>query len=81
MKILIDVMGGDNAPQVPVEASVKAANELGIHMVLVGDEAIIKNELKKYKYPEENISIVNAPDVISNNEEPAKAVRQKRQRL
>ncbi len=78
MKILIDVMGGDNAPQVPVEASVKAANELGIHMVLVGDEAIIKNELKKYKYPDENISIVNAPDVISNNEEPAKAVRQKK---
>ncbi len=33
MKILIDVMGGDNAPQVPVEAAVKAANELDVHMV------------------------------------------------
>ncbi|MBQ3124724.1 MAG: phosphate acyltransferase PlsX [Clostridia bacterium] len=78
MKILIDVMGGDNAPQVPVEAAVKAANELGIHMVLVGDTEVIEKELKKYKYPEENISIAHAPDVISNHEEPAKAVRQKK---
>lgn len=78
MKILIDAMGGDNAPQVPVEAAVKAANELGIHMVLVGDTEVIENELKKYTYPEENISIAHAPDVISNHEEPAKAVRQKK---
>lgn len=78
MKILIDVMGGDNAPQVPVEAAVKAAKELGVHMVLVGDTEIIEKELKKYKYPEENISIAHAPDVISNHEEPAKAVRQKK---
>lgn len=78
MKILIDVMGGDNAPQVPVEAAVKAANELGVHMVLIGDTDTINNELKKYTYPEENISIVNASEVISNHEEPAKAVRRKK---
>ena len=78
MKILIDVMGGDNAPVVPVEAAVKAANELGIHMVLVGDTEIIENELKKYKYNKENISIAHAPDVITNHEEPAKAVRSKK---
>ena len=78
MKILIDVMGGDNAPQVPVEASVKAANELGVHMVLVGDTDTINKELAKYEYPKDKISIAHAPDVISNNEEPAKAVRQKK---
>ena len=78
MKILIDVMGGDNAPQVPVEASVKAANELGVHMVLVGDTDIINRELARYEYPEDKISIAHAPDVISNHEEPAKAVRQKK---
>ena len=78
MKILIDAMGGDNAPQVPVEAAVKAANELGIHMVLVGKTDVIENELKKYKYNEENISIVDAPEIISNHEEPAKAVRTKK---
>ena len=78
MKILIDVMGGDNAPQVPVEASVKAANELGVHMVLVGDTDTINKELAKYEYPKDKISIAHAPDVISNHEEPAKAVRQKK---
>lgn len=78
MKILIDVMGGDNAPQVPVEAAVKAANELGVHMVLVGDTEIINKELAKYKYDENNISIADAPEVITNYEEPAKAVRQKK---
>ncbi len=76
MKILIDVMGGDNAPQAPIGAAVKAANELDVHMVLVGDTEVIEKELKNYKYPEENISIVHAPDVISNYDEPAKAVRQ-----
>lgn len=78
MKILIDVMGGDNAPQVPVEAAIRAANELDVHMVLVGDTDIINRELAKYEYKKENISIAHAPDVISNHEEPAKAVRQKK---
>ena len=78
MKILIDVMGGDNAPQVPIEAAVKAANELGVHMMRVGDTDTINNELAKYTYPEDKISIAHAPDVISNHEEPAKAVRQKK---
>ena len=78
MKILIDVMGGDNAPQVPVEAAVKAANELGVDMVLVGDTEVIEKELEKYKYPAEKISIAHAPDVITNYEEPAKAVRSKK---
>ena len=51
MKILIDAMGGDNAPQAPIGAAVKAANELDVHMVLVGDTEIIENELQNYKYP------------------------------
>ncbi len=75
MKILIDVMGGDNAPQTPIEAAVRATKELGVHMVLVGDTEIIENELKKYDYNEDSISVVDAPDVISNYDEPAKAVR------
>ena len=48
MKILFDVMGGDNAPQAPIEAAIRATKELGVHMVLVGDTDIINGELKKY---------------------------------
>lgn len=78
MKILIDVMGGDNAPQAPIEAAIRATKELDVHMVLVGDTEIIEHELKKYKYAEDKISIVHAPEVITNYEEPTKAVRQKK---
>lgn len=78
MKIIIDAMGGDNAPQVPVEAGVKAVNQLGLEIVLVGQEEIIQNELKKYSYPKDRIEIVHAEQVISNHEEPAKAVRTKK---
>lgn len=79
MKILIDVMGGDNAPQAPISAAVRAAKELDVHMVLVGDTEVIEKELKNYTYPEDKISMVHAPEVISNYEEPTKAVRQKKE--
>ena len=50
MKIIIDAMGGDNAPQVPVAAGAKASCELGLDIVLVGKKEIIEQELAKYKY-------------------------------
>lgn len=78
MKIIIDAMGGDNAPQAPIEAAVKAAQELDVEIVLVGDTEVVKGELSKYKYPTDKISIAHADDVISNHEEPAKAVRSKK---
>lgn len=78
MKILVDAMGGDNAPQAPVAAAIKAADELDIEIVLVGDETIIKEELKKHSYSSDKLTIVHAPEVISNHEEPVKAVRTKK---
>ncbi len=78
MKIIIDAMGGDNAPQAPIEGGVKAAKELGVDIVFVGKTDIIENELKKHVYPSEKISIAHAATLISNHEEPAKAVRSKK---
>ncbi|MCH5212320.1 MAG: phosphate acyltransferase PlsX [Oscillospiraceae bacterium] len=79
MKILVDAMGGDHAPQAPVEAAVRAAGELDIEIALIGDEKVIRSELKKYSgYPTDKLTIVHAPEMISNHEEPAKAVRQKK---
>ena len=77
MKIIIDIMGGDNAPHAPVEAAVRAVNELGAEIILVGQEKAAQTELLKYTYPEEKIEIVNADEVITNYEEPAKALRKK----
>lgn len=78
MKIVIDAMGGDNAPQAQIEGAIRAVNETGIDIVLVGKEDIIKNELLKYKYKSGNVEIVNATEVITNHEEPVKAVRAKK---
>lgn len=78
MKIIIDAMGGDNAPQAPVEAAVKAVGELKVEIVLVGDTETIKNELSKYAYPQDKITIAHADEVVSNYDEPVKAVRTKK---
>ncbi len=78
MKIIIDAMGGDNAPYAPVEAAVKAVKELGVDIVLVGQEKVVNGELKKYSYPQDKISVVNAEEVITNFDEPAKAIRVKK---
>ncbi len=78
MKIIIDAMGGDYAPQAPVEAAAKASKELDVELILVGQEDVVREELKKYDYNSGNINIVHADDVISNHEEPVKAVRSKK---
>lgn len=78
MKIIIDAMGGDNAPQAPVEAGCLAAGELGVDIVFVGQKEIVEEELSKHKYDADRITVVHAADVITNHEEPAKAVRSKK---
>ena len=46
MKIVIDAMGGDNAPQATVEGAVQAINEYGIDIILTGDKEQIEKELE-----------------------------------
>lgn len=78
MKIIVDAMGGDNAPQAPVQAAVLAVQETDIEITLVGDVELLKAEVDKYGYKGNRITYVKAEDVISNHEEPAKAVRSKK---
>ena len=78
MKIIVDAMGGDNAPMAPVEAAVRAVKELDVEIVLVGKKGVVEKELSAYDYPNDKISIANADEVITNHEEPAKAVRSKK---
>ena len=78
MKIIVDAMGGDNAPEAQVKGAARAAKELDVDIVLVGKTDAINEELRKYTYPEGRITVAEAPDVISNHEEPAKAVRSKK---
>lgn len=78
MKIIIDAMGGDHAPFAPTAAAAKASLETNAVMVLVGKTEQIKKELAKQKYDEKKIEIVQADDLITNYEDPAKGVRSKK---
>ena len=80
IKLVVDGFGGDRSPQVNVEGAVLALNEKkDLHIIITGDEEKINEELKKYEYDKERLEIVHAPDVISCNEKPTDAIRQKRE--
>lgn len=78
MRIVIDAMGSDNAPHVEVEGAIQAVEELGHELVLVGDEALITGELKKYPDYSAKIKVVHAPEVIAMHDPAALSVRRKR---
>ncbi len=78
MNILIDAFGGDNAPSEVIAGSIDALNEKqGFNAVFVGQEQVIREHLKNYEYDENRVSIIDAPDVITCEEEPTVAVRRK----
>jgi glycerol-3-phosphate acyltransferase PlsX len=78
MKIIVDAMGGDYAPQVVIEGAVAAVKEHDTDVVLVGDEVKINSLLKKAKYAGKNISVHHATEVIEMSESAATSVRRKR---
>ena len=75
MRMILDGMGGDLAPASVVEGAVLALKEMEHEIVFVGQKELIEQELKKYTYDKNRISIVDAREVISNDEAPVKAVR------
>ncbi len=79
VRVALDAMGGDNAPAETVKGAVEAVCEKKqIHVLLVGKEDAIKQELSKYTYDKERIQIVNADEVITNEEAPVMAIRKKK---
>lgn len=78
MIIAVDGMGGDDAPEAVVEGCVLAVKEFGVKVIITGPEDLIKKALSKYTFPNESIRIVNSTEVISPNEEPVKALKQKK---
>lgn len=78
MRIIIDAMGGDNAPGEIVKGAVLAAEEYGCKITLVGVKERIEEVLREIKAPFENIEIVEAAQVITNDESPTEALRKKK---
>ena len=78
VKVSVDAMGGDNAPQEIVKGAVKAVNEINnLEVILVGKEELVNAELQKYEYSKDKLKVVNATEVIGFNEAPAVAVKSK----
>ncbi|XVG95142.1 phosphate acyltransferase PlsX [Eubacteriales bacterium KG127] len=78
MKILIDGMGGDNAPEVIVEGAIMATKYTKENMCIIGDEEKINKIISKYGYKGEQISVLNATEKIENDESPVRAIRRKK---
>ncbi len=78
MKIILDAMGGDNAPKDIVKGAASALKEIDEQIVLLGDQQKIEKELKAYPKVKERFEIVHCTQDISNEESPVKAVRTKK---
>ena len=76
--IAVDAMGGDYAPEEIVKGAVDAVISDGIGVILVGSEKQVREELRKYSYPDNLISVVHASESIGMGEHPAKSVRRKK---
>ena len=79
IKVAVDAMGGDNAPGEIVAGAVEAVREKsGIQVALIGREELVKAELAKYTYNQEQIQVVNATEAIATEEPPVNAIRRKK---
>ena len=80
MRIIIDAMGGDNAPEAIVKGAVDAQREFGVDIVLVGRETDVKRCLAAAGAETgEHLAVVNADEVIDMHDDPSTAVRRKKQ--
>jgi len=80
MKIILDAMGGDNAPQATVMGAVAAAKDFGANITLVGQQEKIMQTLKDNGMSQlpANISIFHAEDVVDMHDDPAAVVRKRK---
>lgn len=79
MKIGVDILGGDFAPDANIEGAILAKKELpqDVTIVLIGDESIIRTQLLERGESVDEYEIVHAPDVITMHDHPTRAIPQK----
>jgi len=81
MRIALDVMGGDKAPEATMEGAIEALDSFGDDLdvlYLVGDETLIKKSLDHYSYAHRRIEVIHASEVVSMHDSAVKSVRQKK---
>ncbi len=83
MKIILDAMGGDNAPDANIQGALNAINKVKAEIVLVGKEEIIRSKIKEFAGKEieevsDRLSIRNATETIEMCDTPTIAIKRKK---
>ncbi len=78
MRIAVDAMGGDHAPEVNVDGAIAAAREFGISSLLVGKRGELERLLSDAGYRGTDIEVVDAPEVVTMEDPATAAIRKKR---
>ena len=83
MRIILDAMGGDNAPDANIKGAVNAINKVKAEVVLVGKEEIIRNKIKEFYNKDieeisDRLKIKNATETIEMEEQPTVAIKHKK---
>ena len=83
MKILLDAMGGDNAPDATIKGAVNAINQIKAEIILIGKEEVIKSKLREFygKSAEEispRLKIYNTTETIEMEDTPTVAIKHKK---
>ena len=80
MKIILDAMGGDNAPEAAVLGAFDAAKDFGLQVVLVGRGQEILKVMEDHKISDlpAGVEIANADDVVDMHDDPARVVHQRK---
>ena len=83
MKIILDAMGGDNAPDANIKGAVNAINKVKAEVVLVGKEDVIRSKIKEFYGKEmeevsDRLKIQNATETIEMEDKPTDAIKHKK---
>ena len=83
MKIVLDAMGGDNAPDANIKGAVNAINKVKAEVILVGKEDVIRDKIKKFYGKEmeeisDRLKIKNATETIEMEDTPTIAIKHKK---
>lgn len=78
MRIVVDGMGGDNAPKAVVGGVVEAIKEYNVEIVVTGDKDLLEKEFSNYEFDRSKLEIVHTTEIIENEDKPVKAIRSKK---
>ena len=79
MKIILDAMGGDNAPLEIVKGAALAVDELDVDIILVGDESKINKIIEENNLSNKNIEIIHTGEVLTMEDDPITVVKSKKE--